>query len=267
MRAFILCLLATVCALGPVRATLAHEFWIEPEEYQVDSPGRVTAALINGQDFRGTRVAWFDSRIARAEWRQGDTRAEIAGRPGDRPALSLGAPGEGLLQLVYVSTPSKLTYSEWAKFSEFVQSKGFPDAVERHRARGLPETGFREIYTRYCKSLIAVGDGAGADAPAGMEAEIVALANPYTDDMGGGLPVQILYRGAPRAGALLDVFERSPTGNVTKTQIAADAEGRLEVPVRAGHVYLLDSVVLRESAAEDAVWESLWASLTFAVPD
>ena len=45
--------------------------------------------------------------------------------------------------------------------------------------------------------------------------------------------------------------------------------GRAQVPVVAGSRYLLDAVVLRPLAADslkDPTWESLWASLTFAVP-
>ena len=41
------------------------------------------------------------------------------------------------------------------------------------------------------------------------------------------------------------------------------------LPVRAGYEYLADAVVLRavEPKREtDAQWQSLWASLTFAVP-
>jgi len=43
------------------------------------------------------------------------------------------------------------------------------------------------------------------------------------------------------------------------------------VPVLAGHAYMLDAVVLREPSAvlaeqTGAVWETLWANLTFAVP-
>ena len=51
-----------------------------------------------------------------------------------------------------------------------------------------------------------------------------------------------------------------------------DSEGRVTVPVKSGHRYMLDAVVLREPSANlaeatGAVWESLWANLTFEVPE
>jgi hypothetical protein len=48
-------------------------------------------------------------------------------------------------------------------------------------------------------------------------------------------------------------------------------EGKALIPVKAGTEYLFDAVVMRPlpgSVAEDTpVWETLWASLTFRVPD
>ena len=117
---------------------------------------------------------------------------------------------------------------------------------------------------------IAVGDGAGADREAGLETEIVALANPYTDDLSDGLPVRVLYQGAPRADAQVELFAKSPEGEVEITLLRTDAEGVALLPVTPGQVYLADAVVVRplEPVAEDdPVWESLWASLTFKVPE
>jgi uncharacterized GH25 family protein len=243
----------------------AHEFWIEPQEFQVETGAAVVADLRNGQNFRGSPLAWFERRMVRAEWILGAAGGPLENRTGERPAISVVPAGEGLLRLVYQSSISELTYTEWQKFEQFVTSKGFPEAVARHRARGLPEVGIKEIYARFCKALVAVGDGAGADAALGMEAELVALANPYADDLSGGMAVQVLYQGAPRAGATLDVFERGPGGGVEHRQVTADAGGVAVVAVRPGHAYLLDSVMLREATGA-AMWESLWASLTFAVP-
>ena len=49
-----------------------------------------------------------------------------------------------------------------------------------------------------------------------------------------------------------------------------NAEGIAIVPVKAGYAYLLDNVLLREPSealAQEtgAVWETLWAALTFEV--
>ena len=101
-----------------------------------------------------------------------------------------------------------------------------------------------------------------------METEFIALSNPYTDDLTQGMAVQILYQGAPRADAQIEIFDRAPDDEVTITTLQTDAEGRASIPVKPGHSYLLDAVVLREAPkGGDAVWQTLWAAITFSVPD
>ena len=245
---------------------LAHEFWIEATEYQVDTGAMVEAGIFNGQDFKGVELAWFDRRIAQAYWSTGETRGEFDARVGDRKALKVKDAPEGLVRLVYQSTPTDLTYSDWAKFVSFVESKGHGWAVARHNERGLSRETVHESFTRYCKALVAVGDGRGEDMAAGMRHEIVALGNPY-EDVSGGLEIALLFEGDVLAGGQIDVFERAPDGTVVKSQLVSDTQGVATVPVRAGHTYLIDSVVLLELNDGKTAWESLWASLTFAVPE
>ena len=126
--------------------------------------------------------------------------------------------------------------------------------------------GFTERYSRHAKSLIAVGSGAGSDRESGLETEFVALENPYTFK-GDTLPVQLFYQQKPRAAAQVEIFERAPDDSVSITLTQTDTEGRADIPVKPGHTYLLDAVVLRPSDPETgAIWETLWAALTFAVP-
>lgn len=248
------------------RAALTHEFWIEAQQYQVTPGGQIEAGLFNGQNFQGVEMAWFEGRIDHAGWQQGAQGGEFASRSGDRPAMTLNVPGEGLVQLVYQSTARELTYTDWEKFRGFAESKGHGWAVARHAERGLIRTGFTESYTRYCKALVAAGDGAGADSFSGMEAELVALSNPYTAPPQAGLLVEMRYMGAPLPKAQIDVFEKQGDGSARKFHVVTNLMGQATVPLQPGHRYLLDSVVLREPEAGPQAWESLWASLTFEVP-
>ena len=245
----------------------AHEFWIEPSGYQVDIGQLLVADLRNGQEFDGVIHAYFEKRTDRFDLLQNGKTTAYSGRMGDVPALQTRPDADGLLTVVYQSAPQRLTYESWDKFAAFAAHKDFPDIRARHLLRGLPDSGFSEIYTRYTKSLIAVGDGRGADAVTGMETEFVALANPYTDEISNGLPVQLLYQASPRGDAQVEIFDRAANGTVTITLTRTDAQGRATIPVTSGHSYLIDAVVLREAPPDDsAVWQSLWAAMTFAVP-
>lgn len=245
----------------------AHEFWLDPVEYQVESGGRVAAHLRNGQKFNGAPLAYFDRNFERFELIENGETRPVEGRMGDMPALDVGGLPDGLLVILHQTRPSTLTYKNWEKFAAFAEHKDFGDVRSRHVARGLPDEGFSESYTRFAKALVAIGPGEGSDAPTGMETEFVALTNPYTDDLGAGMVVQLLYRGKPRIGAQVEVFDRPPEGDVTISLYSTNSDGMAWLPVESGHRYLFDAVVLREMPeGAPQVWESLWAALTFAVP-
>jgi len=261
---------ALVLTLASTSPALSHEFWIEPRDYRLDPGAPAVARLYVGQRMTGISYFYNPAQFARFDLVQGDRVVPVPGRVGDDPALDMVPPGPGLWTVVHQTAPLEVFYRDWSKFVGFVEEKDFPGVLESHAARGLPETGFRESYTRFAKALIAVGDGAGADAEVGMLTEIVAETNPFADDLSGGMTLRVLYQGAPRAGVQLELFARAADGGVEITRHRTDAAGRVTVPVRPGVEYLADAVVMRPLPNDDPgagpVWESLWAALTFRVP-
>ncbi|WP_299416921.1 DUF4198 domain-containing protein [uncultured Sulfitobacter sp.] len=263
-------ILFATLALAP-RAS-AHEFWIEPTEFQVQKDKPVVADLKNGQLFKGTRQSFFADRNTYFNAMIGDRTIAVTGRMGDRPAIQLDAPDmDGLMIIAHEAAPSSLSYNEWAKFMKFVAHKDFKQAVTIHEARGWPKEGFRETYTRHSKSLVAVGSGEGSDRALGLATEFVALDNPYSPELNGTLDVALFYQGAPRADAQIEIYERDSEKTVEVTIQRTDAQGRATITVKPGFDYMVDAVVLRPTSdgpipEGDPVWETLWASLTFSVP-
>ncbi len=218
---------------------------------------------------KGMALSYIPSQTRRFELITPKGAYAAGGQIGDRPALQMTAADDGLHVVVHVTGDNSLTYSDFELFTGFVAHKDLAGTLENHAARDLPETGFSELYSRYAKSLIAVGSGAGADRDLGLLTEITALANPYTDDLGDGFPVRLTYQGAPRADAQIEVFSRPSGGEVNAIFVRTNADGIAQIPVKAGHNYMLDAVVMRalDPDFEDGpVWESLWANLTFLVP-
>ncbi|MEM6695153.1 MAG: DUF4198 domain-containing protein [Pseudomonadota bacterium] len=247
----------------------AHEFWISPERYRVEPGGTMQADIRVGENFKGGGYPFIPANFKRFDLVQGNSVVPVTATIGDRPALAMAAPSSGLWVVVHQTKDYALTYGNWPKFERFTADKDMAWAQDEHVARRLPKEGFRERYSRYGKSLIAVGDGAGADRAVGLLTEIVALANPYTDAVSGGMPFLVLYEGAPRANVQVEVFERRADGSVAERKYRTDAAGRVTVPVAPGAEYLVNSVVIRAIEARSdsqPVWETYWASLTFAVP-
>ncbi len=268
-------ILYAITCLGIALPAFGHEFWLEPQNFQPETNTTLQVQLRNGQKFKGIEIGYFDKRIETFDWIQNEVRSPVQSRAGDFPALTLPVAQDGLMVLVYESTNSTVQYNTWEKFAGFAKHKDFADVEARHIERNLPMGRFSEVYTRYCKSLIGVGDApedaVGQDAATDLETEFVALNNPYTDDLSAGFLVQLFYQGAPRINAQIEVFERDPDGAVDITYLHTDQRGQATIPVKVGHTYLLDAVVLREpqedvATALNVVWETLWASMTFSVP-
>lgn len=249
----------------------AHEFWIDPEAHQLAPGTEIVANIRVGQAYKGSALSFLPPQFRRFDYEIGDQFAPVPGTIGDRPAVAMQSPGEGLLVLVHETGDQIVNYSEFSKFVKFVIHKDAAWVVREQREAGIPQERFREVYSRYAKSLVAVGEGAGQDRVFGLETEIVALENPYTGDMSDGIDVELLYQGAPRVGTQIEVFEKAADDSVVITTVMTDEAGRATVPVTPGHRYMLDAVVLRRPSPElaeekNAIWESLWANLTFEVP-
>ena len=243
----------------------AHEFWIDPEAHFVSPDDQIIAHLRVGEVYQGSSYSYLPPRFQRFDYAFDGEIRPVEGTVGDRPAVAMDAPGEGLVTLVHVTTNSRITWKEFEKFESFVRHKDAVWTLDEHDARGLPRENVTEVYSRYAKSLISVGTGEGADIEAGLLTELVALENPFTDDTSDGLDVRLLYQGEPRRDEQIEIYEKDASGEVVVSLVRTDDEGVATIPVKPGHRYMLDAVVLREGG-DQAQWESLWANLTFAVP-
>lgn len=234
------------------------------------APGAPAAADIRvGEAYEGTAFAYIPQRFRRFDVATPSGLAPVEGTVGDRPAFALDATEEGLMTVIHVTEDQHITWTEWERFVSFLEHKDLTWGLAEHEARGLSRENVRERYSRYAKSLIAVGEGAGDDVTAGLEVEIVALENPYTANMSDGLDIQALYQGAPLDDVQIEVFRKTPDGTVTITKERTDADGVATISVEPGARYMLDTVVLRPLDVvedRDPSWETLWANLTFEVP-
>ncbi len=262
----------SIAATGLVAALIAspvaaHEFWLEPLAYQVAADGNLVARLVNGSNFDGANIGYFPNRIVDfSAWVNGMTGPIIA-RPGTTPALQAPAPAEGLVVIGYQSTPSSLTYDSYEVFETFAYHKDLEALAFTHEARGLTRDRVTESYTRFSKTLFGVGNSEGSDIRIGYETEFVLLANPYTDDVSGGMPAQLWYGDEVRANEQVELFARRPGDpEVFVTYHRTDDEGIVMLPVEPGMEYMIDAVILRIPPEDVAMWESLWANETFMIP-
>ena len=248
----------------------AHELWIEPHDYVVAAEDLIVADIKIGQKFSGIRFPFLTRSFNRFDLASNDKTVAVTGRMGDFPALTMPPPHDGLIVIIHETTPDTITYDDPEKFVTFVTHKNFPEVLEIHAKRGLPEKHFTETYRRFAKSLVAVGNGVGADREFGLETEIVVLANPYVENLAAGMPIQVLYQGKPRIDVQVEVFVKAADDTVDVSFFRTDQTGAATIPMVLNSQYLIDAVVMRPVTGNGKdgapVWESLWASMTFETP-
>jgi len=249
---------------------LAHEFWLEPLDFTLDAGQELDVEIHVGQDFKGNTYSFNPSQFYDFSLTDSTGKMAIEGRLGDMPAVQMTPENGGLQVLNHFSTTMRLTYKDDGKFESFIKSKGLDWVLEKHAERGLPPFGFSEGYTRFAKSLVSVNGGAGRDIRTGMPFELLALANPYTDNMSDGLPIMLFFNESPIADIQIDIFHRSQDGEVTKIHVTTGPDGRGIIPLSGTGIYMLNAVHMIIPSDVDientgAVWHSLWASLTFEI--
>jgi uncharacterized GH25 family protein len=101
---------------------------------------------------------------------------------------------------------------------------------------------------------------------AGQTLEIVPLADPQRLRPGGALALQVLFKGAPLPGALVNVWnQRGAQLNVLRTR--TDDQGRSTTALPWAGVWMA-SVVHMVPATDNQGWDwdSHWGNLTFELP-
>ena len=252
----------------------AHEVWIQPHSPQVETGARVTADLRIGDMFAGNHLLYIPQQTERVAILGAGGMTDYVPRVGSRPVIDLRADLldglTGHAMLIYQSADSYVHYMHQDKFFDFATKKGADDIPDAHARRGLPPGGFIERYKRFAKSSITIGapDEAVNDRATGMEVEFVLTGRPLMADGTRRLQARLFYQDAPLPDAVVTLFTRLPDGDVTTTGLVTGSDGMVGVAALPGHDYLLDHVTVRPlDPATDknkAVWESLWASLTFS---
>lgn len=262
---------------GPLAVpAVAHEFWIEPEAHRVEVGETVRAELRVGAMLSGEAYPYLSDQIVTAQLHAPGGVFHIEGMEGDLPALTVTPSAPGLHIIAYHAAPAFIEYEEFETFVTYLAYEGLDDVVRLHKQRELPQAGFSEAYSRNARGLLQAGpaDPADLDRPTGMPFELIALQNPFVEGV-SELEVQLLWQGAPVPNRQVSVFHRARGGDtssmdtadeVTRSLVTTDAKGQATIPLVEDGFYMLNAVQMKPAAGDDGfVWESHWATLTFAV--
>jgi len=248
---------------------LAHEFWLEPLEFNVEVGTNIQAHIKVGEGLNGDSYAFFPRNFERFDLTVNAKTAVLKNRFAKKPAVDQTTTTNGLHILTYQSKPSRLRYEKREKFEKFLKEEGIEWVLKAHLERGLPELDFTELFKRFAKTLVKVGDGKGSDRLIGMPFEWVVLTNPYTETSSKTVVAQLFFDGKPFENSAVNVFIKRDN-KVSRVSLKTDFKGKVEVPVSDGGLFLINAVhmVIPDQAdlrLKQAEWMSLWASTTFKI--
>lgn len=247
-------LTASLLLLLSASSAYAHDFWIEPSSFTPAAGDVVAVRLRVGEHLEGEPVPRRTGRIERFFARSAAGEYDVPGQPNRDPAGVLKVRDEGTTIVAYRSLPTR-TELEAAKFESYLREEGLERIIDERKKRGESAKAGTEVYSRAAKTLVQSGGGAVRDQPLGLRLELVRTGDAF----------RLLFEGKPLQNALVVAIRRGDTANPTRAR--TDAAGMVSFPSMRRGEWLVKTVhMVRADASANADWESIWASVTFAVP-
>lgn len=245
----------------------AHEYWLEPEKTRAEVGETVPVTMAVGQDFVGSTQLYIPDNTVRFDViGPTGTVSAAAGFAAD-PAgkVTIGAPG--LHTVVFQNTGNRIELDP-ETFETYARRDGLEHALAARAAAGRADVTARERYTRFPKTWVLSGPEAAGEAarrPIGLTLELVPQRNPFMVRAGEALQVQVLYRGLPLRGILVQAFHKQTESRTGTVRSDRDGIAVMELP-HSGR-WMISAVHLIPATADpDLDWESFWASFVFDVP-
>lgn len=256
--------------LGWTATASAHSFWLEPETHTPTIGEEVQVDFRVG-DIGKEAAEWglYWERVGALRLfspqetvdQQTGVRTTTSDKPG---GVTIVAPQAGTHTLAFASNPSFSDF-EAERFNRYLDHQGLTAIADFRATRGLEGKNGTELYARRAKALFQVGNETTENVlkPVGQTLEIVPLANPFDFEQSAPLPVKVLWRGEPLAGASLMVA-RGGGEKGSEVVFKTDQTGQTTFEYHPDERYLL-SVVWGEPAPNDerADYFTIFASLTF----
>ena len=246
---------------------LAHDLWLEPSDFSPE-PGRAVALhlhLGHGRDIEAIgRPA--DRLLRFSVTDPGGREAPIRGVDGQKPAGILRPPEPGLQVVGYHTKPLVHRLSA-RRFRRVLTEEGLEQVRQSRLMSGTDDRDTTERYWRCLKALISVGEDSsgGRDRALGLPLELVAAFDPRRVDGGSPLPLTLLFRGRPLAGA--QVVAHSLVEPHRRQEARSGPDGTLVLALEGPGPWRVHAVhMIPAEPATGVEWESFWTALSFELP-
>ena len=254
---------ALLLCLCYIASAGAHDFWIQPQQYWLQSTGTTSLTLEVGHGPYRQRSPIPLSRIKRFEaLAPNGARQDLRGRS----EIELDEPGTHVL--VLETDDLAQSHLPAIRFNDYLRSEGLTPALKERARTRRTDTDGSESYSRRAKTLVHVGPADAAVArqaiqPLGLPLEIVPEISPYAEPRPARLPVRVLFEGQPLPGATVKLTQLEHDDAPFETHLT-DPAGRAVFDMPTHGSWLLNVVWTRVAPkSSDSDFETVFSSLSF----
>jgi uncharacterized GH25 family protein len=248
-----------------VLLTFAHEFWLEPLKFWLNTNEKTTLNLMVGENYQGEKADGTKFKIVKLKHFAKDVAEDFQQNQSktDLALVNVAFATEGNHLLAFNNT-NKFIELEAAKFNDYLKEDGMENVLEiRKKENNLGKKG-REFYQRCVKTLFQVGkkqDGTYAQNT-GMRLELIPSQNPYSATV-KQISFKILFDNQPLEKALVVVWQKI-NGKTTVKKLRSDAAGMVQFPlIHKGRLMVSTVRMVPHTNPTEADWQSYWGSYTF----
>src|SRR5882757_1299514 len=267
---------ACTLVLAGTGVVQAHDFWVQPVNYQVAADVMLPITLQVGHGSYRQRSPLPPRRITRfAAIAPDATNVDLRG------SLHLGEPADdGSLQLqragtyiVVLETDNRAqSHLPAIRFNDYLRVEGLTAVLEQRERTHQMDADGSESYSRHAKALVQVRlshaesprteSSPQVTQPVGMALEIVPDVDPYATPRPATLPVHVLFEGKPLPGALVKLTNLDHDAEPVETHLTG-TDGRSSFAMPESGRWLLNVIWSKPLLSQETDFETFFSSLSF----
>lgn len=247
-------------------AAQSHDFFLLPESFYLSKGEKMDIHLFVGDKFTKTEERKFQVvKTTRFMLYEGAKKTDLIAATKDSaaPVISYAPTASGIALVEMVRNDAAVEWDR-AAFTDYLKDEGLSKMEEKVNASN--DESFREKYTRYMKTMIAV-DGNGGNVfnkLLGEDYEIILKQNPYKGTYGDDITAVLYFRGKPVKAENIDLYVKTESGAMFPERLMTDNSGQVYFKLSREGIYMLRSLHMEATKSKDADYLTFATSFTFA---
>ena len=246
---------------------VAHEFWLEPQKFNLQRGEALKLNFRVGEDFHGENWTGNRSSVEKLTLHYNGIKDDLENLIAEENAgdsLNLQFFDEGTGMISYHSTNKRIEL-EPEKFLAYLKEDGLQNAIAYREEHHETDSIGREYYQRSVKTIFQVGKHYDNtySIVTGIPLEFIPLQHPYSLKKEQPLKIKLLFQNQPLEGATVKVWHRL-NGKTVMTSYTSGHDGIVSFsPLRSGR-YMVSAVHMQHiDTSATTQWQSYWGSLTW----